>query len=218
VYQISRCQMPKQPVKQLVVPEAIEPIDVFPATGDDIYWIANEEKNVYGKNPIDVMPYKLINSWYRKNPTCFWIIKRLGGEILGNLYLLPLKPKALDKLINGKICERDIRSEDIYSEKESDKITSLHITSLVCPKYSEGTVQFIRNFNQIIKNICNTNKLSYISALSASIEGKNLLERNGFTLVNDGKEREDQHPCYSIKYEDLVTRLKHRLSKKTTHR
>ena len=194
------------------MPESMNLIDIHMATLDDIYWIADKEKDVYKGNPLDVMPLDLIQSWYRKNPACFWVITRSGGEKIGNIYVFPLKPSALEKLVKGEILERDISSIDIYSPRESDKITSLHICSLVCPDCSGGTVQCMRHLPVIFKNICDPDQLKNIYALSASPEGENLLKRNGFSMVDNGTGRKDGHPCYSVKYEDLIASLNQRFS------
>jgi len=196
------------------MPESMNLIDIHMATPDDVYWIADKEKDVYKGNPLDVMPLDMIQSWYRRNSACFWIFQRSGGERIGNIYIFPLKPNVLDKLVRGEILERDIRSEDIYSRRESGKITALHICSLVCPDCREGTVQCIRNLPRIFKNICNPDQLNHIYALSASQEGENLLKRNGFSAINDGTGRKDGHPCYRVEYQDFLARLNRRLSKK----
>ena len=196
----------------MAMPESMSSIEIHMATPDDVYWIADKEKEVYKGNPLDVMPLNLIQSWYRKNPACFWIIKGAGRERIGNIYVFPLKPDALEKLIRGEIFERDIRPADIYSRRESGKITALHICSLVCPDSSEGTVQFMRNLPRIFESICGPGQLEYIYALSASPGGDNLLKRNGFSVVDNGTGRKDGHPFYRIVYKDLLARLNQRFS------
>lgn len=196
---------------QLADINAIESIEIYPATENDIDWITVNERKVYD-NPIDVMPRNLIQSWYRKNPDCFWMIKGFGGEIIGNIYIFPLKPSPLRKLINGEILEREIVAGDLYSRQQSDQITVLHICSFVCPSSSEGVVKCIVSTLKILQNFCDPRQIEYIYALGASNSGVNLLKKNGFSIICDARNRRDKHPYYSIRFVDLLTRIFHRLS------
>jgi hypothetical protein len=175
-----------------------------PATPGDLSWISEKEVAVYGHNPADVMPFDLLLRWYRKNPSCFWMILRGDNERIGNIYLLPLKPPALDLLISGEIMERDIRPADIFSNRESAKITTLHIISLVCPGSSEAVAYCLRNFTSIAGTICDPRRISRIYALSASKRGDSLLSKNGFKQIRSAAERKDGHPYYSAEYTDFI--------------
>jgi hypothetical protein len=177
---------------------------IIPATPDDLSWIAGKEEEVYGHNPVDVMPVELLQSWYRKNPSCFWMIMRGNSERIGNIYVVPLKPDVLARLIAGEIKERDIKAKDIYSQSESSEINSLHVVSLVCQGSSRAVLMCLRSFSQIVQTICNPRQVSHIYALSASVRGDSLIRHSGFQEIRSAAERSDGHPCYSIKYTDFI--------------
>lgn len=187
---------------------------LVPATAEDLFWIAGKEVDVYGHNPADVMPLKLLQSWYGKNPSCFWMIVRGDAERIGNIYVFPLKPDVMDRLIGGEMMERDIKAEDIYSQRESAMITSLHVVSLVCQGSSRAVLMCLRNFPQIVQTICNPRQISRIYALSASLRGDALIRHTGFKEIRSAAERSDGHPCYAISYSDFINnpRLQNRKS------
>ncbi len=193
----------------LVDQEDIESLGIYPATEDDIHWIANEEKDAYRGD--DVMPFGLLKRWYKKHPACFWMIKRKSGERVGNIYMLPIVPTTMEKLINGQIQERDIVSKDLYSKDQSDQIRSLHICSLVCRKDSRGCRTCLISIPIIVRSICNPLRLETIYSLEASPEGHNLLHRNGFSEICKKEGRKDKHPMYSIGFRDLVKNIASRI-------
>jgi hypothetical protein len=177
---------------------------LVPANPDDLYWIADKEAVVFGHNLADVMPVELLQSWYRKNPACFWMIIRGGEERIGNIYIFPLKPEALHRLTAGEIMERDIKPQDLFSPGESARINALHITSLVCPNSSAGVLYCLRHFSEIARAICDPRQISHIYALSASKRGDLLIRNSGFTEIVTAAERRDKHPYYAVKYSDFV--------------
>jgi len=106
-----------------------DPYQLSPAEEEDFRWIALKASEIYGSD--DALPLDVKLSWFRQNPTGFWVIKHNSGRNTGSCELLPLKKPVINKIIDGMIKERKVLPEDIYSPREIAQADCLYIENVM---------------------------------------------------------------------------------------
>lgn len=170
---------------------------------DDIRRIHNIAATVY--EGIDVIPTEKMLEWYNKNPYSFHVIVDEDHEVVGNIDILPLKDEALTKFLSSKIIEREIKADDIWGVDEKDKITSLYIESVVNKAGEYAVLSVLRAVADIFNGFdCDAKCIKKVYCISASPKGTRLIERLGFSMFSDGRERKDKHAVYVADISSLL--------------
>jgi hypothetical protein len=135
--------------------------------------------------------------WWKKNQKCFHVILNHAGEIVGNINLLPLKPKAYEQLKNGTIIESELTEKDIYSSKERSRVSVLYIEGLlVHSKISEraksaALVYMFTKLDRTVSAIGNPRNIRKVCALGGSDPGEKLLKKLQFVVTSEANTRKD---------------------------
>jgi hypothetical protein len=199
----------------LPLPQKVEEVSgqyrALPADLDDVRWIAMTASRVYSGK--DVMPAETMLEWYKANPKGMSIIKSATGNRVGNLDILPLKPKFQKALLSGEKIELEIRGSCIYSPGEANKIRDLYIESLVAisdrnKPNAMAAYRVMADCLKLVSRICNPSQVSRVFALGATPEGIKLMQHLGFDCIDDGSKRKDKHPVYCIEFVDLIRNIK----------
>ncbi len=173
--------------------------EFVPASRDDILWAAALAKRIYRGN--DVIPASVMLEWFDVNRNGFSVIK-LGKKRIGNLDILPLKRLTLKRFEAGKLLEKDIVGDSLYTVDESNKIEDLYIESFVCPKNPMAVPVVLSQFESIVKRLCAPNQVKRVFAISASPGGTNMLGKLGFKLTG----RAQGHDLYSARCRDVLAK------------
>lgn len=164
------------------------PYNIKQSTKDDIIWAAEKAKEVYkGKLALS---FELLQRWYNHNPNGFSIIKDCNGRNCGNIHIIPLKNDFLEKMINGNVQEKDISITDIYNFNEKEKIESIYIVSIVIDNdkgHGPAIHKALSQAKEIISRIATIHQIKRIYAMGVSKSGKSIMDKLGFTVINDNK-------------------------------
>jgi hypothetical protein len=179
---------------------------VVPAKAQDITWTVQLRADCYSEE--DALPEDLLQEWYSTNPNGFFIIKENNGPRIGHLDLLPIRPRTLKKFCHGKITERQILEDSLYSPEEKESITDLYIEGIIIspPEHYPQTANAVamrtvlQSFGIIIETLCNPKNLRYMYAVAASQSGERTLKHLGFQLLQKGEDRVDSHDLYEAEY------------------
>lgn len=181
------------------------------ATIEEIDWIADLQSNVYSHE--DAIPLHVLLEWYKANPNGFSVITMTNGQKIGHIDILPLRRSTLDSFVQGNIKERDIRGDSLFSPEQADQITHLYVESIIVhpPKgYSNAPAVLcvLSNFVELIKRLCNADKVGYVYAIAASDSGERLMRRLGFDKIGAADKRIDRHDLFSVRFDELRENIK----------
>jgi hypothetical protein len=162
------------------------------ASADELRWIAEQELEHYG-GPRAVALYRL-EAWYEANPNGFLVVRR-GGEPVGQITMLPLKPAMLAALIDGSKGEKDIGPDDIFGPEERAAVRGLYIESLIVqPLRLFGL--FIMSFNRHVARLAVPRNVEAIYAYPITAAGRLLIANMHFQRVAP--------TLFAAKYMDLA--------------
>jgi hypothetical protein len=189
-------------------PNTIYQID--PAKLEEIDWIANLEAEVYSSN--DAPPKSVLEEWYCSNLNGFSIIRNKEGQKIGHIDILPLRPEALRKLVDGVIVERDIRGNDLYTPAERNLIRSLYIESVVIhpaqgSSNARAVLYLLCSFISLVERLCNPADVENLYAIAATTRGIRFIRHVGFNRIKEANERKDGHDFFATTLADLAARL-----------
>jgi hypothetical protein len=201
-------------------PEQIRPdvsavnFSIAGATPDDLLWIANLQKSYYHA---DAVPLRILQSWYAANPNGFQILRDDQGNRLGNLDVLPVKEEAFSPFITGKLRERDLTAQALFTPAERDSVRDLYVENLIVKsddklKHEMAAALLLNRAESILASLGNPASLRYVYGLGATPAGCEFMEKHGFDLITEARERVDRHPLYRIPYSALKESLRLRAS------
>jgi hypothetical protein len=170
----------------------------------DVDWVAAQEAKVYSED--DAIPSEILQEWFAANPYAFNIICDLHAARVGHLNLIPIKPNTLQMLLDGKIRERDVRADSIYSAAERDAVSCLWVESItidVPNPYlrARALLNVFERAHDTIERLAHPASLTHFYALSATRAGDNLIKRFGFKVASARNKRTDGHDLYCASYE-----------------
>jgi hypothetical protein len=174
-----------------------------PATKTDVDWIAAQEAEIYSAG--DAIPAEIMQEWFAANPYAFIVICDCHSACVGHLNILPIKPNTLNMLIEGKIRERDIRGDSIYSAAERELVSCLWVESIalnINNRYlrARALLNVFERSREVIQRLADPARLSNFYALSATRAGDCLIKRFGFQVVSPRDKRTDSHDLYYAAY------------------
>jgi hypothetical protein len=175
-----------------------------PADKSDVDWVAAQEAQVYSDD--DAIPADILREWFAANPYAFNIICDLQASRVGHFNIIPIKPNTLQLLLDGKIRERDVRGDSIYSAAERDAVSCLWVESIaidVSNPYlrARALLNVFERAHDTIERLANPVNLTHFYALSATSAGDNLIKRFGFQVASAQSKRTDGHDLYCASYE-----------------
>jgi hypothetical protein len=179
------------------------PYRTAPATSEEVGWISELEQTAY--NAVDAVPGDVLQEWYASNPTGFTIIRMGDGTKIGHIDILPLRPTTLQSFIDGRIVERDIRGDSLYTPGDRGQITTLYVESIIVhpPKgYSKAPALLcvLSGFADLVKRVCDPGPGLVVYAIGASGPGEDMMRKLGFDVLRGAAMRKDRHNLYSVKY------------------
>ncbi|HOX25598.1 MAG TPA: hypothetical protein PLL30_11495 [Candidatus Krumholzibacteria bacterium] len=172
---------------------------VEPATPDEIGWIADLQASVYSS--ADAVPESVLREWYGVNPSGFFIVRSPGGNPVGHLDVLPIRPQTLERFLDGDIVEREIRGDSLFPPADRHQIKHLYIESVIlCPNRScskgAAMLAVLSSSVKILEHIAELKSVESIYAIAATVPGKRLLKRLGFELYRPAEKRRDGHDLF----------------------
>ena len=184
--------------------------EITTAVAEDIAWIARLEADSYA--PEDAVPEHVLAEWFSVNPTGFNIVRAHDGHRVGHIDILPLRPAALSAFAVGKIIEREIRGDFLYTPAERDLIHDLYVESVIIPR-AEGCSNapavrhVLLNLIAVVERICDPSKVKNTYAVAASKAGERGLKHLGFDRLKSGHGKPDRHDLFVAKFPVLAARL-----------
>lgn len=183
---------------------------IKPATEAEVSWIAQLQVQSY--SPSDAVPEHVLKEWYQSNPSGFFIIKMSSGEKVGHLDILPIKPSTLERFLEGKIVEKEIRGDSLYSVGERDLIRDIYVESVIVQPpegYSKAYAMLavLKSFTGIVGNICDPQNIANVYAMAASDKGENLMKKLGFEMISAAQGRADHHRVFVIDFRTLAQNI-----------
>jgi hypothetical protein len=185
------------------------------ATLADIEWMAKLQERTF--NDRDAVSAEVLSAWYGANPHGFSIIETDGGEMIGHINILPVKPPAVTLLLTGKETEVEITPDMLYTPQERARIDALHIESMIIkdrdPKLqSKALLTLLSSFGNLVSRLCDVEQVRDVYVLPVTPQGERLMSQLGFRLVGPADERVDQHPLYVAALRDIKSNIETKLS------
>ncbi|MDP4172540.1 MAG: hypothetical protein Q8933_01115 [Bacteroidota bacterium] len=180
------------------------------ANEEDILWVSKLETSVYSIN--DAVPLNILQGWYRTNPKGFYIAFDDHNNRVGHIDILPVKPTPLDNFVAGYITEQQIKPEDIYTPGQKEFIRNLYIESLALKipgnvLRAKALLSIISEIQGAIRGLCEKGRISSLYAISASKEGRKILEHLGFQIYSKKEERIDKHDLFRATFSTFMLKL-----------
>jgi hypothetical protein len=172
-----------------------DPISVTPATDADIAWGAELQQQLFGATAV---PLAILRDWYAANPNGFHIV-RAGGERIGQVDVLPVKPGPLQRFTDGDIEERDLRGSDLHPPQERALVRDLYLESVVVRGGSKaihdaGVTALVDALPSIYASVGEPPRLRWIYAVAFGPAGSRFLQKVGFEPIAAAGERVDGMP------------------------
>jgi len=171
------------------------PIDIGPANIEELTELVALDRQYF---PLaDIVSVEVFKSWQQKNDSIFTAIRTNEG-VAGYYAILPLKTKALKRLVLGHLREREIKPRDILDKGEASQCRKLYLFSVaVKVRYSRLTLLLFSHLACHLKKLRDEGNLKKIYAVAATPEGANLLRKLHFQRIREGTDRADGHPIYA---------------------
>ncbi|RJP74331.1 MAG: hypothetical protein C4539_00355 [Ignavibacteriales bacterium] len=189
--------------------EPINAVNVYPASIDDIGWIAQLESELFtGK---DVIPVEQLLEWYKINQTGFFIFKTEDGKRIGHIDILPLRPQIIKSILAGELIEREIKGIYLYTPNEKNLIKNLYIECVAIKPTGRiraiALQSFLSNFSSMVSNICPVDNIEKIFAVAATKQGEQFMKNFGFTVAQEEDKRKDGHKLFVGDMKTLLLRI-----------
>jgi hypothetical protein len=180
------------------------------ANKEDILWVSKLETSVYSIN--DAVPLNILDGWYRTNPKGFYIAVDAHNNRVGHIDILPVKPIPLENFVAGNITEQQIKPEDLYTPSQKEFITNLYIESLALKipgkiLRAKALLSIISKIQETIRGLCEKERINSLYAISASKEGREVLEHLGFQIYSKKEERIDKHDLFRVTFSTFMLKL-----------
>lgn len=143
----------------------------------------------------DHLPKILLESWYKKDPNSFRVMRNKNGRIVGFFIILFIKISAFNYFAKGLITEKDLTSDKILSFKEpQNKFENQLFISAVVGEQSMDYISFciIGYLIRYIDMLRLCRKIEKIYASSATDSGRKLLQDHfEFAICSPSQYRKD---------------------------
>lgn len=178
-------------------------ISIAPATADDIRWVADLQRTLFGEHAIAA---ELLLEWHAANPNGFRIV-RAGDARIGQIDVLPVREATLQRFVQGELRERDVRGANLHPSSERADVRDLYIESIVVlgdgkSEHDAAVAELLRVLPAIFESLGDPRSLRDVYAAAATAAGNGFLQRLGFTRTS-AEERDDHLLMYRIAYASL---------------
>ena len=184
---------------------------VEPAAPADMDWVADLQTRTYSS--ADAIPGNILKEWYETNPNGFAVVKANGGERIGHIDILPLRPDATQAVLEGKILEREIGGKLLFSKAERKLITDLYVESIIISTPDRALAalalhRLLDSFGMLASRIGDRANLRNVYAIAATRSGARLMKHLGFDEIRPAETRADRHPLFAAELADVDANIK----------
>jgi hypothetical protein len=152
---------------------------------------------------IKPLPVDRYEQWMMVNPHILTCLCQPNGRVVGYFDVYPLEHGFMDRIIEGRCGEHDIRREHILSPEKAALTDRIYLAGVVA--VGENSAQRNCNACRLIWALVKYLQHFYPSpphrelfAAAATPEGARILEKFRFKFIADAKDRKDPYPLYSI--------------------
>jgi hypothetical protein len=166
------------------------------------YWYKDESISPEKYEPLRV-----------KNPFILASLTGAQGDFLGYFDVIPLKDSFAELFLQGRVTEKDITHEDIFTDDELALCRYVYISGLAV--WNPDTAEGRRNAYILVWGMLKylehfygaTNPIALVSAVTK--EGERLLQKFKLELVCEATKRVDKHSMYALalSQEEIAKRL-----------
>ncbi len=154
----------------------------------------------FGRNTISPSGYEPLRA---KNPYILSCLVGAKGDFLGYFDVFPLKKNFAEMFLQGRVSEKDLTHENIYSGREMRRCKYLYIAGIAaCDSDSQaGHVNATILIWGLLKYIDHYfgHSNAYIFASAASGDGENLLQSLKIPLICEASVRNDKQRMYGLR-------------------
>ena len=147
----------------------------------------------------EIIDSNTFSEWHEKNSRIFYCLFS-EEKLIGYFAILPLTPDALTRFIAGEINERHFESSDILSARQATISCSdpyfFSIAVLERYRHSANSLYLFVRLAEVLQQLHNGNRLRKIYATAATGDGRRLIKRLKFKLVQRAEHRADSHDLY----------------------
>ena len=171
------------------------------ARPDDIDGIVRLDESVFEEH--EIIDRNHFFEWYKKNPKIFTCLAE-GNKVVGYFSILPLKKETLNKFLIGEICEKSFTSKDILRHDEAvENCNAISFFSIaIALNYRRLFLRFF--LKEIARELQNNDGSIKVYVTAAKKEGKALIERFKFRLVQRAECRVDSHDLYVKEVHNII--------------
>lgn len=132
------------------------------------------------------IPPEFVEGWYRVNRYQWLVAKDEEGNLLGYINMSHIKDETFDDIINGKILERDVRSENIIELGKKGKICCYIQGFVVRDKNTRVAIALLNKVLGYVRflkgnGVC----IEKVGAMAVTGDGSRLCEKLGFKVVRE---------------------------------
>lgn len=170
-------------------------IDIRPANIEELGEVAALDEQFFP--PAEIVSVEVFISWWQKNKTIFTVARSNEG-IAGYYATLPFSAKALNRLVLGRLIDREIKPKDILGERKARECEELYLFSIVMKRrHPKLTLLLLSHLMRYLKKLRDEGHLKKMYAVGATSDGESLLRKFNFHKVREGTESASGHPLYS---------------------
>jgi hypothetical protein len=146
-------------------------------------------------------------TWRLANPNILACLVDSEGELVGYFDILPLRSEFMERFIRGDVTESDIHHNDILPPKHARQCRRLYLAGIVVrDPHTFAARRHARHLlwalAKYLEHFYGASLERHIFALGSTPEGKHLLQRFNFRMVQGGSKRRDQQSLYVASLND----------------
>jgi len=171
----------------------------FPYQNSFLIPVNRLAKQYYGKNYLEA---SIVKPWYEKNPFSIVTLTDVNHRFVGYFDVLPLHDQFADSFINGLVKERDIKSQNVFSNSEMRNAKTIYFAGIAVKNETTTTGKFhgamlLYAALLYLEEHFDLTKNKKIIAIAATDCGRKILEKLGFKIEVYGTSRKDKCDLYS---------------------
>lgn len=149
------------------------------------------------------IPEGLSSSWLRINPDIYTFLEDQGGQVLGYINAMPVRPEALDRLLTGERMDNEVTSDDILPYSQGGEVDLYLMSIAIDPKArridqgleQSGLHRLMFGFTHFLEELARSRAVFVrrMGAVGWTPEGQRLCEALG---MRHYKKDRFAHPTY----------------------
>lgn len=160
------------------------------------------------------IPADRYETWRLKNPNILACLLDSKGMVVGYFDVLPLTNTFMDRFIRGDLSESNIHHDDILSPQHARRCKRLYVAGIAVrnPHTHQGkryARHLIWGLLRYLEHFYGAPSERQLYALGGTTEGKQILQRFKFRMIQDGSRRKDAQALYvaSLADSELVEEI-----------